>query len=217
MAKPNLRIAGEIPSRSPEREQLAKAIERQNATALHRDRLQGALKRAEAQLYGDDSASRAVETAEAVLAEAKADESRHLAAVALSEATEDANPVTAAESAIAEAQSRLDTARRTRDALKEQLKAAESELSMARLRLDSCVDDVINASAPVEKLLADFATLHREFVMHRRVLEWLEGQGAIPREVSFRAEPREWADAGEAPWNAAVSALATDADAPLPN
>jgi hypothetical protein len=124
--------------------------------------------------------------------------------------------VKAARVAAQDAQDALEVARSARDELLKQRPAAAESPYYKRARVDARVADVIKAEAPAEKMLADFATLHRRFVEHRRVLEWLEGQGAIPRDVSWRAEPREWSDAGETPWKSAVAALATDADAALP-
>ena len=49
--------------------------------------------------------------------DAKADEARHLAAVAPAKPTDDADPIRAAERALSEAQAQLDRARKTRDAL----------------------------------------------------------------------------------------------------
>jgi hypothetical protein len=155
--------------------------------------------------------------AEKQLREAKANESRHLAAVALGEIAEDMSPIKIAEHTVAEARTRCDATRRTRVALEQEARATEAEIAKAKLyAIEPAVRGVIASEAPVEKLLAEFAELRRDYVMHRRVIEWLESIGAVKLPVNFHDEPREWTAAARSPWEAAVVALATDADAPLP-
>jgi DNA repair exonuclease SbcCD ATPase subunit len=162
------------------------------------------------------AARHAVEEAEAKIEQAKSNAATHLTAIAMG--STDAVPLSVKEARayLQDAQDTLDAAISAREQLAKQKPAVESDVNSLRRQIDNRITDAIKAEAPVEKMLADFATLHREFVARRRVMEWLEGLGVIPREASFRTEPREWAEAGELPWKNAVEALATDADAPLP-
>lgn len=109
----------------------------------------------------------------------------------------------------------LDAARSALEQLKKQEAAADNSIVYTEMAVEALTRDVIKAELPVDKLLADFATVQRDYIMRRRVLEWLQGKGAIGS-GSFRAEPSEWAAAGQAPWDAAQASLATDPDAALP-
>lgn len=212
--KTNLKLATTSdPPRSPEREALAEAIDRRDAAQAHLPRLQAAIENT-VQLLHD--AMDALDGAEQELKKAKASESRHLSAVALGEVTEDMSQIKIAERAVADAQARCDTARHTRIALEQEARATEAEIEKARLyAVEPAIREVIKSEAPVEKLLADFAAVRRDYVMRRRVLEWLASNGEIKLPSGINDEPHEWTAARE-PWDAAVSALATDPDAPLP-
>jgi predicted nucleic acid-binding Zn-ribbon protein len=221
------------PRRTEARETLDEAIERHAAAQRQLTRLKTALDRAEAALYGEGGAMHAAERAEAALKEAKANESHHLAAVALGDATEDANPTKAAERAVAEAQSRLDTTSRTKGALKEQLKAAESELPYVKDALDKAVRAVFKseAAAIVDTTLREAAALQEQLGAKRIVLRFFERScfSSHERELAkpiedFLAAPtypwefnrkRDEHPALE-PWRAAHEALRQNADAPLP-
>ena len=235
MGMSNLKIAevGNAPPRSPERAQLSVAIERHTAAQRQLTRLKAALVRADDLLYGESGAMRMVETAENALKEAKGLESHHLAAVALGEATTAANPVIAAERAVAEAQSRLDTTSRTRGALEEQLKAAESELPYVKDTLDKAVRAVFKseAAAIVDTTLREAGALQEQLGAKRIVLRFLESSCfswherelakpiddflsavAYPIERHGKIDEHPAAD----PWRAAFDALRSDADALLP-
>ena len=120
-----------------------------------------------------DAAS--VERAEAALKQAKADESRHLAAVALNEAAADANPVKAAEYKLAEAKAALDAIRKTRAALEDEMASTKENLGYATAALDKAVSDVIRAETPiaVSALLKDAQSMQAKLIGKRVTLRHL--------------------------------------------
>jgi hypothetical protein len=219
------------PRRTEARERLAEAIAADAKAISQLSRLKAAFD--ENSLYGDDGALRAFERAETTLEEAKASESHHLAAVALGEATDDANPVKLAEHALAEAQSRLDGARKTYRALEHQLKAAETELKSADDDVGKAVRGVLldEGSATIDKMLVEATEMQAELGARRAVLLFLnricfDGARELSKPINdYLAAPpfpAEWNDKTHqhpalAPWNQTHEALQLDADAPLPN
>jgi chromosome segregation ATPase len=222
------------PSRSPERGALAEAIERHAAATAQLARLKMALEASEGALYGDGGATRAVDRAEEQLKEAKANEPRHLAAVALGEATDDADPIRAAERALTEAQAQLDRARKTRDALTAEASDATSELDQAKRKIDDAIRDVFasEAGAAISSTLCEAAALQEQLGAKRLVLSflreacfetWPPNDQLKPIENFLFAPPYPLeassatrAHPSLAPWRLAQEALRTDADAPLP-
>jgi hypothetical protein len=75
---------------------------------------------------------------------------------------------------------------------------------------------VLAAESPVERLVADYRVLAREFAMSTSRLEWLERHHALAYETNWRRVSCDLLD-GVAPWEAAVAALENDPDAPLPS
>lgn len=214
MGQPNLRIATaeESPRRTPEREALAEAVERHAEIVRRLAAIEAAQQTARSEHY---AASAAADAAPAAIERAKGDVARHLTDVAMGTAGPAPKSVQHFRAKAQEAQDARDAAQSARDALAEQHRAEADSLVVARLNLDSRIKAVIAAEAPVEKLVANYRAAHREFATRQRVLEWLEGRGAIPRDVFWRRDRGDLLD-GAAPWEAAVTALATDPDAPLP-
>jgi hypothetical protein len=209
-AKSNVRLVNTEP-RSAEREALAAVIGRYTGAVEEVARVQSAIVHAEETAF---AVRDTLITAEAALAEAKANEGNRLAAIALGESC--GASVEDAEVAVTKAQNDLNATRATRDALQARLERADNTALYTRMALDDAIRDVLKAETPIERLLSEFRALHETFIAHRRALEWLEGQGAMPKNIFWRNAQREWSDAGEAPWKAAVAALKVDADAPLP-
>ena len=221
------------PCRTEARERLAEAIERHTATQRQIARLNAALEAAARALYGDNGVIGAAERAEIALKEAKANEDYHLAAVAIGEVTAEANPVKIAERAAAEAEARLDTARRTQDALNKQVKAAERDLDSPNTELEQCVRVVMRseATALIDAILREAAALQAELGAKRALLSFLSGEVFEWNERELRqpvtdfmtapAYPWEWNGRSKehpalAPWHQAREALRQSADAPLP-
>jgi hypothetical protein len=103
-----------------------------------------------------------------------------------------------------------------RHALAEQKKQAENSLVIARISLDARIKEILKAEAPVEKLIAEYHVAHRKFASIQGVIEWLDVKHAIPADRFWQRDRGESVD-GAAPWEAALAALETDPDAPLPS
>jgi len=210
-AKSNMRLVNTEP-RSPERAKLAAVIEQHNAAVAEVARVQSAIVHAEETTF---VVRDTLITAEATLEAAKAGEADRLAAIALGESS--GAPIEDVEITATKARNDLDVARATHDALQARLERAEHKLTFARMALDDAIRDVLKVETPVERLLSEFKAAHEKFVGLRRALEWLDGQGVLPKNIFWREPQRGWSEAGEAPWKAAVAALKSDADAPLPS
>ncbi len=222
------------PSRSPERQSLATAIERRDAVDAHLARLKTALEQSEASMYGDMGLLSAVDRAEQRLEDAKADEVRHLAAVAMGEATEDSNPIKAAGLVLSGAQAKLDLARKTRDAVTTEINDATTELDRAKEKINDAVREVFaaEAGAAISSTLCEAAALQEQLGAKRLVLSflreacfetWPPNDQLKPIENFLFAPPYPLeassatrAHPSLAPWRLAQEALRTDADAPLP-
>jgi DNA repair exonuclease SbcCD ATPase subunit len=218
------------PRRTQARETLASAIAEHAKAISKLSRLKAALNADS--LYGDDGALRKFERAEAVFEEAKAIESHHLAAVALGEATAEQNPVKLAERSLAEAQSRLDGARKTLRALEDQLKATETELKSADDDLDEAVRNVMRdeAAETIDRILAEAAALQEQLGVKRAILRFLnaecfDGARELAQPIAdFLAAPlfphefngRSKDHPALGPWHTAREALKQNADVPLP-
>ncbi|HEY1474376.1 MAG TPA: hypothetical protein VGF53_09865 [Pseudolabrys sp.] len=198
--------------RSPERASLAATIERFNAATQRLHHIKQAQQQAEEQLYGDGGAIRAVERAEAALAEAKQGEDAYLANVALGEADASASPVKAAEAEFAKAQGALDSVRKTIAALKQELEAAERELRWATTYRDQARDAVVKAAPELQRLQNDYKIAQAAYFTLRQAM------GQMNPHL-----PKFWDHQDASPytsvadtWRTALKALEADADAPLP-
>jgi chromosome segregation ATPase len=215
MSKPAMRLVGDAPPRSPEREQLAEAIARRDTATKQLARIQAAHERASNTIYDlKDSVDKAI----AALDAAKVGEESYLAAVALGDADAALSPVKAAAAAVEEANDQLGTARRTRDALETETKAAENDLMFADMALDKCVGDVVRAEPAVRKLAAEYAAARRRAVDLQRAMEAV--QSYLPDDFLYWHGSGSFPDAelvAVAAWRAVLKELRTDADAPLPS
>src|ERR1035437_6819490 len=154
MSKPAMRLVDATsPPRTPEREALAEAIARRDTATKQLARIQAAHERASNTVYDlKDSVDKAIAT----LDEAKAGEGSYLAAVALGDADAALSPVKAAAAAVEEANDQLGTARRTRDALEDEIKVVERELMLADMALDKCIAAAVKADPATARLVDDF-------------------------------------------------------------
>jgi hypothetical protein len=146
------------------------------------------------------------------LAEAQANESRHLAAVALGESS--GSPIEDAKLALEQAEAAHETAKRTREALGAEARVAENEMSFASSHLNSAVRDVLQTSSEVRQLLNDLEIARRsvaDLVAQLRALPY----GAVPDHF-WDARTVQASQDADAAWRAAIAALRTDADAALP-
>src|SRR5664280_3663752 len=102
--KPNMKLVGDAPPRTPEREQLAEAIARRDTAMKQIARIQAAHERASNTIYDlKDSVDKAIAT----LDEAKAGEGSYLAAVALGDADAALSPIKTATAAVEGANDQL--------------------------------------------------------------------------------------------------------------
>src|SRR5664279_2077462 len=212
--KPNMKLVGDAPPRSPEREQLAAAQERHGAATKQLVRIQAAHERAADTVYeAKDSVAKAI----AALDEAKAGEGSYLAAAALGEADAALSPVKTAAAAVEQANDQLGTARHMRDALEAEIKSAERELMWAKSKLDDAVNDAVKADPATARLVATFSEAERRFMSLRQAMG-VVGTSRLPQGSEFWDCQHNWPALTDAPvWQAAVTALRTDADAPLPS
>jgi hypothetical protein len=216
MGKPNLKAvtAEEAPpSRTVEREALAAAVAQHDAAVARLAAIKVAQQTARAEYY---AASAAADTATAAIEEAKGDVARHLTDVAMGTAGPAPKSVQHYRAKAQEAEDARDAAQSAQEALAEQHKEAENAVIIARVGLDSRIKAVLAAEAPVEQLIVGFHKLRREFVAHQQLVEWLDSKHAIPADRFWQRDRGESVD-GTAPWEAALAALETDPDAPLPS
>jgi len=212
--KPNMKLVGDAPPRSPEREQLAAAQERHGAATKQLVRIRAAHERAADTVY---EAKDAVDKAIATLDEAKAGEGSYLAAAALGEADAALSPVKTAAAAVEQANDQLGTARHMRDALEAEIKSAERELMWAKSKLDDAVNDAVRADPATAQLFAEFSKVERRFMSLRQAMG-VVGTSRLPQGCEFWDCQHSWPELPGAPvWQAAIEALRTDADAPLPS
>lgn len=208
--KSNLKLASDVPPRSPERERLAEKIADLAAAKQRAAAIKAAIITAGQAV---STAFATVEEATAGIEKAKVAVATFLTEVALGTAGDPPMSVQAARQAAQNAQDNLDAARAALDQLKKQEMSVVNTPIYVEMAVKDLIVDVIKAELPVDQLLAEFATIQRDYIMRRRALEWLESKGAIKLPSG---EPREWAAAARAPWDTCMAALATDADAVLP-
>jgi chromosome segregation ATPase len=215
MSKPAMRLVGDAPPRTPEREGLAAAQDRHGAA---RERL-AAIKTAQERAFDSvlnlkDAASAAA----AALEQAKADEPRQLVESFIGgDTAEVASLVKAAAAAIEEADTRLASARQMRDALDQEEKAAEREVMWAKGKLDDAVRTAVKADPATARLVAAFNEAERVYVSLRQAMG-VVGTGRLPKGSEFWDCQHNWpALADGSQWKAAIALLETDADAPLPS
>ena len=128
MSRPNLKLAGEAPPRTPEREALAAAQERHAAAVDQLAAVRVAIERTE---QARRDAKENIAKAEAAVETAKTDAAVHLTAVALGNAGPAPLSVKAARDNVVVAQDALDAAISAGGALAGQEKEAERELMFA--------------------------------------------------------------------------------------
>jgi hypothetical protein len=210
-----LRPSTPTPARSAERQRLAEAIERLSEARADLARLAAA----RAKTPQPWQVSGEVEAARAALDEARADEPERLVGQLLGEEAHGADPVAVANAALREAEAKLTRSREVRSLLDERERAATSALEAAEGAVRTARAAVLQADPAVVALLAG----HRE--AQRRAAEIAASLGHVGATGIPHAH-RHWDDqrhefatrdlSAAATWAAAVAALATDPDAPLP-
>jgi hypothetical protein len=206
----NVQPLRQHPPRSPEREQLAAAIEHRRQVA---DQLARVTSVAEVHIIGD--AQEKVEQAEQVLAKARKLESRRTVAELTGADISDFGPtVQSAEFLLEDARADLERAKQTREAVDAEQGKAESALANATSLLRDSVRTVIQSEGGADKVLAQHVEARREVARLHEILALLGACGCLPAYWDALAPfPPTQADK---PWREALGALEADADAPLP-
>jgi chromosome segregation ATPase len=212
--KPNMKLVGEPPPRTPEREALAEAIARRDAATKQLARVQAALDRASDAVYDSKDG---VDKAIAALDEAKADEGRHLTAVALGEADAALSPVKTAAAVVEQANEQLATARAMRTALEAEIKTAENDLMWTKNKIDDAVSAAVKTDPAVRQLVADFEAASKTYAELRQAMNVVRRE-RMPDTPGSWDSVRNWSELPAATaWKVAIDALASDADALLPS
>ncbi len=219
MAKANLK-----PARSPERERLSDAQERLKA-AEHR--LANVEAAEQLRFTAAQAARRVAEAAAKAVDEAR--EPERVAAEFLEPGAPPAASLADAERRLGGAQAEVTRLTEARVALEDAEKQAEAEIEAARREVRRRVAHVIRSEFHIGDLLATAREAQESLTAMRVVLRWLAGNGF--EEQSLRhflmqnhlpgavgsVEFEDWSrHPATAPWNAAVDALLSDPDAPLP-
>ena len=226
----------QVATRSPEREALAAAIAHRAEMQVEQTKLATAAAGAESRVH---AARAAVESATENLKTAKAAAIDYEIAAATGVASDAPPTIDAARQRIVSAEDALEVARSTRDALKERLAAYRMSLSTATDRVTRTAREILRQSPSVAAALEAAEASQRKMVDANAALFWLVSEGVadgVSAESSrllarFRyltkpglgMNPEIWAvlvrDSsipGGTPWQAALTALCADADAPLP-
>jgi len=237
---PSLLSAKRSPQRSPERQALADAIigSRQIETRL----TTAAADKASAFTAKVDAQGR-LEAAQAAFEQAKLDTGLYLLAVASGNAGAPPPTIREAREAITDAQDQLDAAAGIYEAATAEHEAVAAAASNHFVveRLRDLAMNVIRAEgrAAADAVAAQVRQAYDDLLLHGSTLEWLAGARmfAVVTDVgSLHGRPADetlrralqavtnvragnaytrYPD-GSAPWGAALAALLTDADAPLP-
>lgn len=193
------------------RQKLAHAIERVERA----ERALAEIRAARDRLFNEHiyPGNKAVDIAKAALAEAGPTDAQRLAARFMGETVPD---IAVLRQDLAGAEHRLEEARQTRQGLDERERAAQSELDFARALRDEALRHVVSDSVELTALIDKFKRAQRELTTMRVALDNL----TIFLPSNFRPDAvPTYADIDRActsAWRAAIDALATDADAPLP-
>lgn len=160
-----------------------------------------------------------VEAAQSALAEAKSGEAAWLVANLMCENGVGDNPVTAATTALKDAEAALARARQIRGLLDERQLAAEARVRWEAAQVRDRVGSVLTAAPAVVALLEAFAAAQYRLAALRACLRAVNAANGIPHQHRFwdaREEPDGSGDPEATAWRTAIAALATDPDAELP-
>jgi hypothetical protein len=210
-----LKLADTAPTaRSPARIALGAAIER------HAEATRELAANEQAQLKAEGAkgeAADAVERAQRALEEAKSNAARHLTRTIMGDAGAPPVSIRDASAALTDATDALEVAGEAFDALVKERPSVAQEVSFAQFGLRGKLRDVVRSDLAVKELVERYTELHRRAVDVRRAVEWLDRNSMTPDEFKGWHVEREWPDLQvAASWRAAIAALESDADAPLP-
>ncbi len=197
---------------------LAEAIEKHKAAVAHHGRVAGALERAQ---EAAREARREITTAEALLAEAKAEEPRGYVAALLGDQTDGTatDLIAAAEDRLAAARRKQGLAEQAEALLRKEMVSAETRATLARGDRAAAIGVFLRASPAVARLAAEWRDAKSRVAALTAVLTQLRRLDALPPELrhwdainnEYPADP-----AIVAAWTEALAALEADPAAPLP-
>jgi chromosome segregation ATPase len=217
MSRSNLKLAVSPPSaRSTARADLAAAIAARNAATARLERVKKAEDTLNSKIY---AAYPAIEAAEARVIEAKEKAPAFIVAQVLGEANDADAPISTkqAQAELQLVQDDLENLRSAREPLKTELGECEQDVRHAEWKLRERIGDAVAADSATVALLDRFAAAAREFLGCRKALEMLSSREALPEGTRWLQHAYE--NVGDAifnEWQAALAALETNADAPLP-
>jgi hypothetical protein len=218
MSKPAMRLVDATsPPRTPERVELASAIARRNDANRELGDIEAALLRARNTV---DAATIAVAEKTKALETAKGANADYLARAALGRSGDVPPPsVQDARLALQDAQDQLDAARSTVALFENNRQVTVDEVSYAERDVDRAVEAVVKASTEIRALVGRLKTAYAELVDVRNALQVMRER--LPDDLKIIGSvdiPRINLDDLKlaATWKAAIEALRTDADAPLP-
>lgn len=203
----------------PIRAQLAEAIERhdlaQRQVEANRRAREDVQERTWRAIAAVEAAAKAIEAARDGEAAAMT------AAFMGGHETAPATTIRSARAAHQDAEDDLATLRSVLETLAGREEPGLQDLRFAKMKLDEAVKATVQCSPGIAKLLADFARCRAEFAALEDQLRWLAVRGLLPPEAKdwgSSSGPFRHESTLPAPpdWPAAITALRTDADAPLP-
>ena len=198
-----------MPGLSPERDQLASAIERKRAATDRLERIEAA-----SQVTFVTAAHEKVEEAEKALAKAKQREPHRIVAEMIGEGGGSDLSVQSAQWLLEEAQAELTQAQHARQILDKQRDQAQQFLGWADQGHREALRNVVAAEGAPDRVLDQYREAQREVARVREVLNALSRWGCLPNHWdTVREFPAT--DAAKA-WEGALRALEADAEAPLP-
>jgi hypothetical protein len=211
MSKSNTQ--SEISARSQEREALATAIRVRDAGQAEDDALKEAKARAASDRF---KAARDVEACERALAKARETARSTLVDAYVDNEEVDDRDVADAETALTKARRRLADLQTIADELSSHGQAPGR--SIPALKVTEAARLVVRSHPAVRRLTKDFAIAKRAFQQYEATLIWLAGLDCIPEDL-LKAAPAKGATRYAEPdpaWTAALEALRTNPDEPLP-
>jgi hypothetical protein len=215
MSKGFLKLAEAAPiERSAARIVLAAAIERHATATRELAANEAAQLKAEA---ARGEAADAVERAQRALEEAKSAAAKHLTRTIMGTAGDAPKSIKDARAALIDATDTFEVAGEAYDALVQQRPSLAQEASFAQFGLRDKLRDLVRSDPAVKQLIEHYTELHRRAVDVRRALEWLDRNSMIGDEFKSWNVEREWPDLQVAvSWRAAIAALESDSNSPLP-
>ena len=206
-----------VSSRSPERDALAASIERHREITEQLAGIRKARRETEGRLYGEGSAAAKVEAAAKAVEKAKTSATQHAINVALGKGTVPPISAKAARLALEEANDELEIVKSTSSALEAREREADGDLQRAKRDVGEAVRQVVKASPAVAEIFFEYKAVKRRGAALLAMRVFIaENLNAAPDDLEDAEDEPADVAARIASWEAAVAALRSDADAPIP-